>query len=440
MTEGIVSNRRPLPYVAGVALLWAPKRAAYIPGMSDTTTTDLHSLSDDDLLHRLRTLARQSRRVDAELVAHIGEVDARGLYLEQARPSMHAYCVEVLDLTDAEAFLRITAARVARRCPLVLSMLADGRLHVSGVQRLAPHLTQDNHRSLLQQAAGKTRNQIEELVANLAPKPDVPAAIRKLPEPRVDATGVAPDLRPDLVAPAASPVRGPQLGLAPAGSAGSGGSASQATGQGPTLAPALAPRPGSQLCPDRARPSRPPAVKPLGAARYKVEFTASAELRDKLRRLEALMRASKPGLDLAAVIEAAVTEKLERLEARCFARVKAPRKGLAETDTRPRGRHIPAAVRRSVHQRDGGRCTFVDALGNRCTARHRLEFHHEGTPFGRGGDHSVGNIRLLCRSHNRYLAEKEYGAEVMQRYRQPRDGASEVREAPRGHLGQAASP
>ncbi len=99
--------------------------------------TDLHSLSDDELLHRLLALARQSRRVDAELVAHIGEVDARRLYLEQAKPSMHAYCVEVLDLTDAEAYLRITAARVARRYPLVLPMLADGRLHVSGAGRVS---------------------------------------------------------------------------------------------------------------------------------------------------------------------------------------------------------------------------------------------------------------------------------------------------------------
>jgi hypothetical protein len=173
-------------------------------------------------------------------------------------------------------------------------------------------------------------------------------------------------------------------------------------------------------------------VKPLGAARFRVEFTASAELRDKLRRLEALMRFSKPGLDLAAVIEVAVTEKLERLEARRFGQVKAPRKGLAETDTRPRSRHIPAAVRRAVHQRDGGRCTFVDAQGRRCTERQRLEYHHAGRTWAQGGDHSVGNVQLVCPPHNRYLAEQEYGTDVMRRYCRPRDGASEVREAPRG--------
>lgn len=57
-------------------------------------------------------------------------------------------------------------------------------------------------------------------------------------------------------------------------------------------------------------------VEPLAPARYRVQFTASAELHDKLERLQTLMRSSVPAGDLAAIIEAAVTEKLERLESR----------------------------------------------------------------------------------------------------------------------------
>ena len=62
-------------------------------------------------------------------------------------------------------------------------------------------------------------------------------------------------------------------------------------------------------------PTRQALVEPLSPARYKVQFTASAELHDKLERLQALMRSEVPGGDLAAIIERAVTEKLERLEA-----------------------------------------------------------------------------------------------------------------------------
>jgi 5-methylcytosine-specific restriction endonuclease McrA len=128
------------------------------------------------------------------------------------------------------------------------------------------------------------------------------------------------------------------------------------------------------------------------------------------------MRSEVPDGNLAAIIEQAVTEKLERLEARRFARTKTPRKGLSETYTAPSSRHIPAAVRRAVLERDGNRCRYVDAKGRRCSEQHRLEYHHRH-PFGFGGDHSPTNIRLICRAHNAYLAEHDYGREAMARYR-----------------------
>jgi hypothetical protein len=154
----------------------------------------------------------------------------------------------------------------------------------------------------------------------------------------------------------------------------------------------------------------------LSPARYKVQFTASVELHDKLERLAALMRSEIPDGDLAGIIERAVTEKLERLETRRFAQTRAPRKGLGDTDTSPASRYIPAAIRRAVRERDGDRCRYVDEQGRRCSARDWLEFHHRH-PFGMGGDHSPGNIHLLCSVHNRYLAERDYGPAAIGRHR-----------------------
>jgi hypothetical protein len=141
-----------------------------------------------------------------------------------------------------------------------------------------------------------------------------------------------------------------------------------------------------------------------------VQFTASAELQQKLERLQALMGSKGRDGDLAAVIEQAVTEKLERLEAIRLTRTKAPRKGPASS------RHIPAAVQRAVRERDGDRCRYVDDHGRRCKERNHLQFHHRH-PFGLGGEHSVGNVRLMCRAHNAYLAECDYGREAMARHR-----------------------
>ena len=178
--------------------------------------------------------------------------------------------------------------------------------------------------------------------------------------------------------------------------------------------------------PRAGSPGKRPAASP---GRYRVQFTASAQLRDKLERLQALLRSSVPGVDLAAVIEDAVTEKLERLEARRFGLTKAPRKNLSQTGTKPASRHIPAAVRRAVHERDGGRCRFVDEQGRRCTARHDLEFHHRH-PFAMGGDHSPQGIALACKAHNLYLAEIDFGRAAMTRHRRSNSGRAPGSRAP----------
>jgi hypothetical protein len=142
-------------------------RAASIPQRFPEPSPDqsLKNLSDEELLRRLAELLQRSRRVESELIAHIGEVDERRLYAREGSPSMFAYCTEILRLSEAEAYLRIAVARAARAHPKLHEMLADGRLHLSGVERLAPHLTVDNRDGVLSQAAHKTKRQIEELVA-----------------------------------------------------------------------------------------------------------------------------------------------------------------------------------------------------------------------------------------------------------------------------------
>ncbi len=338
----------------------------------------LGALSDDVLLRRLTELVSESRRVEADLVAHIGEVDERRLYARFAFPSMFAYCTRGLHLSEAEAYRRIRVARAARRHPDLLAMLRDGRLHLSGMALLVPLLTPGNRDAVLRRATHQAKREIERLVAELSPQPDVPAMMRKLPQRQRAAA---------------------QRPLGP-------------SQQAEPVAVELVPGTVSELVPGtvglQVASSRTAAVAPLSPARYKVQFTASEELHSKLERLIALMRSEVPDGDLAAIVERAVTEKLERLEARRFARSQAPRTTVADAETSPDNRHIPAAVRRAVHERDGGRCRFVDERGQRCSEEHRLEFHHRH-PFGMGGDHSPGNLSLLCPAHNRHLAEHDYG-------------------------------
>ena len=160
----------------------ARKSAAYIISMKhELQFKSFSKISDNELLRRLSELLQKSRRVESELVAHIGEVDARRLYAREAAPSMFAYCTEVLNLSEHEAYLRIAVARASRKHPMLLEMLGEGRLHLSAIGKLAPYLTEANRETLLARAAGKSKRKIEELVAELSPKPDVPGPCASSP-------------------------------------------------------------------------------------------------------------------------------------------------------------------------------------------------------------------------------------------------------------------
>src|SRR5258706_150440 len=117
----------------------------------------LSHLSDPILLRSLAALVAQDRSITAVLLAHIAEVDARKLYLPAAYPSMFSYCVGELRLSEDAAFKRIQAARAARQFPVIFDALADGRLHLSAVGLLAPHLTRETANELLAAAAHKTK-------------------------------------------------------------------------------------------------------------------------------------------------------------------------------------------------------------------------------------------------------------------------------------------
>jgi hypothetical protein len=83
-----------------------------------------------------------------------------------------------------------------------------------------------------------------------------------------------------------------------------------------------------------------------------------------------------------------------------------------------------------VLQRDGARCSFVSEDGKRCEQRGGLELHHH-EPFARGGAATTDNIRVLCKSHNRWLAERDYGADfIEQRIARARRKRSDRQRAP----------
>jgi hypothetical protein len=329
-------------------------------------------LSDADLLRNVVFLAGREREATVELVAHLAELDARRLYLGEGFGSLFSYCTGALRLAEHAAYNRIEAARVSRRLPAILDLLADGSLNLSTVRLLAPHLRPDNFESLVSTARGKSKREVEALVARLAPRPDAAASVRKLPAP-----APAPS-QPAAVQPPADPEAAP-LDSAPA-------------------RPASAPE----------RPAHRAVVTPLALERYRVQFTVGEATHDKLRRVQDLLRREIPDGDPAAIFDRALTLLLEDVARKKVALTSQPRSGRAVAT---RSRHLPARVRRAVWLRDGGRCAFVASAGRRCNERAFLEFHHR-EPYAIGGEATVANISLRCRLHNQYEGKLAFGTRV----------------------------
>jgi len=128
-------------------------------------------LSDRALLARVDELAQQEREATAGLVAHLAELEARGLHLAAGYPSLFDYCIRGLHLAEHAAYHRIQAARAVRRFPVLLDHLAAIRLHLAAIRLLAPHLTPENLDAVLAEARGKSKREVEVLVARLHPQP-----------------------------------------------------------------------------------------------------------------------------------------------------------------------------------------------------------------------------------------------------------------------------
>ena len=135
----------------------------------------------DRLLAELRRLAACERAATANLLASLIEMDGRRLYLREGCSSLFTYCTQVLHLAEGAAYNRIEAARAARRFPPVLDAIADGSLTLTSARLLAPHLTTENHRAVLDAARHKSKREIELLIATLQPKPPVATVVRKVP-------------------------------------------------------------------------------------------------------------------------------------------------------------------------------------------------------------------------------------------------------------------
>jgi hypothetical protein len=156
------------------------KANAQVDSARATFPPSLAELSDGDLLAGTRRLVGASNQLLASLLAHLAEVEARGVHRTRACSSLYTYCVYELRLSEDAAFRRVSASRLVRRFPALFDAIASGELHLTAVLMLGPHLTTENIVEVLPRAKHRTKREIAQLVRELDPVPDVPARIEPL--------------------------------------------------------------------------------------------------------------------------------------------------------------------------------------------------------------------------------------------------------------------
>jgi 5-methylcytosine-specific restriction endonuclease McrA len=334
----------------------------------------LTDLTNDALVGRLLEIRKQERSLLVELLHYLAELDRRKAVISMGHSSLFSFCTEALGMTKASAFRRTTAARLVARFPLAADYLRDGRLNLTTLVELRDVLDEEHLIEILDRAAGRTEEQVKELVASLRPQPSPPDLLRKLPTPRNDCSGSGPKL--------ATPA---QLAAPPA--------------------------PTSPTAPPPPEPPRPSArLQPIAPERHVLRMTVGADFVADLQAVREALSHKLPAGSLEDVLHECVRVTLQKIERR---RRGAGKKTSAKMP--PAGsRYVPVAVRHEVFERDDGQCTFVGSTGRRCCSRHQVQLHHLD-PHGKGGRPTAANLTLRCRAHNLYAAEQDFGREHIDR-------------------------
>jgi hypothetical protein len=389
--------------------------------ISISTSLDLPAARQ--LRDGLATLLRAERTAAADFLVALAAFDRRRGWEPLGHATLFAFLRAELRLSSGAAFWRMSASRLLQRFPDLIEPLRDGRLCLSTTAELAKVLTEENRTGVLPRFFGLSAREAREVTASLLPRE-------------------APPLRPVVTSPGeARTSRAVQTSAAdgplPLQSA---TTASLETGQ---VAASVAFRTSETLPADSLRDGQRADVEALTADLRRLHVTVSRRFLKKVEMARDGLAHALPGATTEQVLEAALDLLLEK-QARARGQVKRPRASVPEsmgvavdpgsgpadaapslstpplTEPPPPRRagpreHVPAAVRRAVWERDGGRCQWPVDSGGCCGSTHRIELDHL-VPWARWGPPTVDGLRLLCHPHNRLAARLAFGARVMNRY------------------------
>lgn len=394
-----------------------------------SSRAELKKLTGAELRRGVNEHVSDEREVVLSLLYYLGEIDERR-ELRKKYGSLWDICVSELRMTRSEAFLRITSARLLNEYPEAAERLRDGRLTLSSFVALKDVLRRENAATLLAQIEGKSKEQVEEIVAALKAK-----VVRQKSEIRDVPPRVVP-LSPELAA-----LRAEEIATAVPAEEG-------------------APLPETYLVTGIADVRK---LETVSATQCEITLTMPKAFREEVEELRQLLSHSIPDGDLAKVVREAVVRLLKQLRKKKGLDdtppnppEEKPREAAPEPDLEastpfvwrsPPLQHadanylwnfegqtytrieLPESVRREVWRRARGRCQALLANGKVCGSTWQCQVDHI-RPIARGGTNDLENLRLVCRAHNLEAARELFGSDyVDKRIEQKKEETQKAKEA-----------
>lgn len=352
--------------------------------------THLSRISDTNLLNNFSLMVRRERMATGEVIVHLAEIYRRRLYAKEGFSSLFAYIQVRYHYSGSAAYRRIQVARLSLQYPEVIRLLEAGKVNLQGLCLIEPHMTSKNGTKLIEQTIGKTKQEIEYLLAHTFQRVEkTQDKLRRLPVIKKVIPIQFNSPRKEQSTAAAAVIGHPERNA--------------------------------------------PPTKTIEIRRVKLECVIDEAVANKLERAREVLRKKYPQGRFEDILNEALEALLEKKdpERKIKRAEKTPRssrgvtmegRGMtsqARNDRRKipastgmthsyKTRYIPQHIRRGIWKRDKGHCTFKSTDGRPCHERGNLEIDHI-RPFSLGGGADLGNLRLLCATHNRYRAVKTFG-------------------------------
>lgn len=326
----------------------------------------IQRLNDNTLLDEVKALVRREKEIIVEVIEYLKEIEVRKLHLARGYSSMFTFSVEFLGYSEAEAHIRIQAARLTQVLPEVSEKIQSGELSLSVAAATQSHFRKENIRRKEQGQPFlnvKEKREALELVTGSS---------RREAEQNLNIHFAQTSAK--------------------------------------TLSFVVSPEVEEKINKLMDLMAHKNFDRDLGKM---VELLVDAELERYERKhgtVQIKLQAEVPNQDLPKdgyLVKAQSGESLFQQSESAVETKTTPKKPSGwRSQARHRNRYIPRNAKTLVWTKYKGQCTYQDPLtGKKCCSKHGIQIDHK-LALAKGGRHQAENLTLLCAGHNSWKSDR----------------------------------